>query len=57
MDIGLREWLIVIGIIVIAGILFDGWRRMRERPLVSVFKVSEPSIWGLRVLVRPRQHP
>ncbi|WP_395764680.1 cell division protein ZipA [Stutzerimonas balearica] len=29
MDIGLREWLIVIGIIVIAGILFDGWRRMR----------------------------
>ena len=28
MDIGLREWLIVIGIIVIAGILFDGWRRM-----------------------------
>ncbi|MCQ4346659.1 cell division protein ZipA [Pseudomonas stutzeri] len=29
MDIGLREWLIVIGIIVIGGILFDGWRRMR----------------------------
>lgn len=29
MEIGLREWLIVIGIIVIAGILFDGWRRMR----------------------------
>lgn len=29
MDIGLREWLIVIGLIVIAGILFDGWRRMR----------------------------
>jgi len=29
MDIGLREWLIVIGIIVIAGILFDGWHRMR----------------------------
>lgn len=28
MDIGLREWLIIIGIIVIAGILFDGWRRM-----------------------------
>ncbi|WP_306287303.1 hypothetical protein, partial [Pseudomonas sp. MD195_PC81_125] len=25
MEIGLREWLIVIGIIVIAGILFDGW--------------------------------
>ncbi|WP_122857743.1 cell division protein ZipA [Pseudomonas viridiflava] len=29
MEIGLREWPIVIGIIVIAGILFDGWRRMR----------------------------
>lgn len=29
METGLREWLIVIGIIVIAGILFDGWRRMR----------------------------
>ena len=29
MEIGLREWLVVIGIIVIAGILFDGWRRMR----------------------------
>ncbi|MBA5959031.1 cell division protein ZipA [Pseudomonas lactis] len=29
MEIGLREWLIVIGIIVIAGVLFDGWRRMR----------------------------
>ncbi|WP_263138490.1 cell division protein ZipA [Pseudomonas sp. RIT-PI-AD] len=28
MEIGLREWLIVIGFIVIAGILFDGWRRM-----------------------------
>jgi len=31
MDIGLREWLIVIGIMVIGGILFDGWRRMRGR--------------------------
>ncbi|MGX5219168.1 MULTISPECIES: cell division protein ZipA [Pseudomonas] len=29
MEFGLREWLIVIGIIVITGILFDGWRRMR----------------------------
>ena len=28
MEFGLREWLMVIGIIVIAGILFDGWRRM-----------------------------
>jgi len=29
MEIGLREWLCLMGIIVIAGILFDGWRRMR----------------------------
>ncbi|MCL7461695.1 cell division protein ZipA [Pseudomonas sp. NW5] len=29
MDFGLREWLIVAGIIVICGILIDGWRRMR----------------------------
>lgn len=29
MDIGLREWLIIFGIIVIAAILFDGWRRIR----------------------------
>lgn len=29
MDIGLREWLIIIGIIVIGAIAVDGWRRMR----------------------------
>lgn len=29
MEIGLREWLILIGVIVILAILFDGWRRMR----------------------------
>lgn len=29
MEVGLREWLILIGIIVIAGIIFDGFRRMR----------------------------
>lgn len=29
MEIGLREWLIVIGLVVISGILVDGWRRMR----------------------------
>ena len=27
MDFGLREWLFIIGLLVIAGILFDGWRR------------------------------
>lgn len=31
MDIGLREWLFIIGIIVIAAVLFDGWRRMSGR--------------------------
>ncbi len=29
MELGLREWLIIFGIIVIAAILFDGWRRLR----------------------------
>jgi len=31
MQIGLREWLIVLGAVLIAFILFDGWRRMRRR--------------------------
>lgn len=30
MDIGLREWLLLIGLIVIVAILFDGWRRMSK---------------------------
>jgi len=29
MDIGLREWLIIGGVLVIGLIIFDGWRRMR----------------------------
>ena len=28
MDIGLQEWLIIISVIIIGGILIDGWRRM-----------------------------
>lgn len=40
MDIGLREWLIIIGIIVIAGILFDGWRRMRGGKGTLKFKLD-----------------
>ncbi|MFC3607006.1 cell division protein ZipA [Stutzerimonas tarimensis] len=40
MEIGLREWLIVIGIIVIAGILFDGWRRMRGSKGKLKFKLD-----------------
>lgn len=39
MDFGLREWLIVIGILVIAGILFDGWRRMGGRSRIR-FKLE-----------------
>lgn len=40
MEFGLREWLIVIGIIVIAGILFDGWRRMRGGKNKLKFKLD-----------------
>jgi cell division protein ZipA len=62
MEIGLREWLIVIGIIVIAGILFDGWRRMRggkgklkfrlDRSFSNVGDDEEPS--SAEVLGPPR---
>jgi cell division protein ZipA len=40
MDIGLREWLMVIGIVVIAGILFDGWRRMSGSKSKLKFKLD-----------------
>lgn len=39
MDFGLREWLIVIGLLVITGILFDGWRRMGGRSRIR-FKLE-----------------
>ena len=39
MDFGLREWLMVIGLLVIAGILFDGWRRMGGRSRIR-FKLE-----------------
>lgn len=40
MEIGLREWLILIGIVVIGGILFDGWRRMRGSKGKLKFKLE-----------------
>ncbi len=39
MDFGLREWLFIIGLLVIAGILFDGWRRMGGRSRIR-FKLE-----------------
>ncbi|MEE2798173.1 MAG: cell division protein ZipA [Pseudomonadota bacterium] len=39
MDFGLREWLFIIGLLVIAGILFDGWRRMGGRSKIR-FKLE-----------------
>ncbi|WP_373186118.1 cell division protein ZipA [Halopseudomonas sp.] len=39
MDFGLREWLIIIGLLVIAVILFDGWRRMGGRSRIR-FKLE-----------------
>ena len=68
MEFGLREWLIVIGVIVIAGILFDGWRRMRgskkgklkfrlDRSLSNLpDDDSSPEVLGpSRVLDEPRE--
>ncbi|HHX33907.1 MAG TPA: cell division protein ZipA [Gammaproteobacteria bacterium] len=40
MDIGLREWLFVIGIIVIAAVLFDGWRRMSGKKNTLKFRLD-----------------
>ncbi|WP_439888744.1 cell division protein ZipA [Pseudomonas sp. MBLB4123] len=47
MEFGLREWLIVIGIIVIAGILFDGWRRMRGGKGKLKFKLDRSMAGGV----------
>lgn len=55
MEIGLREWLIVIGFVVIGGILFDGWRRMSgkgklkldlERDLANLPDFEDPNVLG-----------
>lgn len=56
MDIGLREWIFVIGIIVIVVILFDAWRRMSgnkstlkfrlDRNLADMPDVDNPEVVG-----------
>jgi len=68
MEFGLREWLIVIGIIVIAGILFDGWRRMRGGKGKLKFKLdrsfanmsdddSDPDLLGPPRVIENHQEP
>ncbi|MFI8483125.1 cell division protein ZipA [Pseudomonas sp. NPDC078700] len=69
MEFGLREWLIVIGIIVITGILFDGWRRMRGGKGKLKFKLDrnlsnlpdedgDPELLSpARVVDKPHQEP
>ena len=52
MEFGLREWLIVIGIIVIAGILFDGWRRMRGGKGKLKFKLDRSFAMAPTSMVR-----
>ncbi|WP_282281527.1 cell division protein ZipA [Pseudomonas sp. PS02302] len=66
MDMGLREWLIIIGVIVIAGILFDGWRRMSGKGKLK-FKLDQslnshpehededPEIVGPTRVIEPRE--
>jgi cell division protein ZipA len=63
----LRYWLIVVGVIVIVGILFDGWRRMRGGSGKLKFKLdhsfsnlpdddSDPDLLGpARVIDRKRE--
>mgnify|MGYP000855970667 FL=1 len=65
MDIGLREWLVVIGIIVIAAVLFDGWRRMSgnrntlkfrlDRNLADLPDEDNPEIVGPARVVKKRE--
>lgn len=65
MDIGLREWLFVIGIVVIAAVLFDGWRRMRgnksslkfrlDRDLADLPEEENPEILGPARRVRKQE--
>ena len=41
MDLGLREILILVGLLVIGGILFDGYRRMRRAKMGSLHLGNE----------------
>lgn len=40
MDIGLREWIFVLGVIVIGAILFDAWRRMTGNKSTLKFRLD-----------------
>ncbi len=64
----LRYWLIVIGVIVIIGILFDGWRRMRGSSGKLKFKLdhsfsnlpdddSDPDLLGPARVVNRKREP
>ena len=65
MDIGLREWLVFIGIIVIAAVLFDGWRRMSgnrntlkfrlDRNLADLPDEENPEIMGPARVVKKQE--
>ena len=65
MDIGLREWLFVIGIIVMTVVLFDGWRRMTgnkntlkfrlDRNLTDLPDEDNPEILGPARTVKKRE--
>ena len=68
MDIGLRDWLIVIGIIVIVGILFHGWMSMRGGKGKLKFKLDrsfsnlpdedgDPDLLGPARVVERHQEP
>ncbi|HVL01799.1 MAG TPA: cell division protein ZipA [Dongiaceae bacterium] len=46
MEIGLREVLILLGVLVVAGILADGYRRMRRARLVIKLEKVEPTTSG-----------
>ena len=65
MDIGLREWLFIIGIIVIIAVLFDGWRRMSgskgtlkfrlDRNLADLPEEENPEVLGPARVIKKQE--